>query len=360
MKKLFLLLILLIFPINVNAFSASATATIVMDMDSKRVIYSSNPHYVQTVASISKIMTAIVAIENGDLDKKVTAGKEVLAATGSSIYLQVGEKMTLKDLVYGLMMRSGNDSALTIAKAVAGSEKNFVELMNKKAKELEMNDTTFNNPHGLDLTEEGNYSSVYDMALLMSYAMENPIFQKIEKTKSYKVKTNKNTYTWKSKNKLLFNYKYTTGGKTGYTPKAKKTLVTSASNNDLNLTVVTFQDRNDFKDHKALYEETFKQYKSYDILDKGVISILGEDYYKNNELYIKNSFKYPLTLGEKETLTLKFKLEKKRDFNNNDKVGIVEIQVSNKKVHSENIYVKKEKTKIDFFTKVKNFFTNNS
>lgn len=345
---------------NVFATMDTATSSIVMDMDSKRILYSKNKDEKRLIASITKIMTATIALEKGKLTDKYTAGEEILEMYGTSIYLEYKEKMSLEDLLYGLMLRSGNDAALAISTAIAGSEEKFVKLMNEKAKELNMTDTTFNNSNGLDEETDGNLSSAYDMALLMSYAMQNPDFQTITKTKSYKVKTNKNVYVWKNKNKLLFNYKYAIGGKTGFTKKARRTLVTAASNNNLNLTVVTIQDGSDFKDHQSLYEEAFASYESYDILDKGTISIIGEDYYKNNELYIKNDFKYPLTLSEKETLILKFKLEKKREFSDNDKVGEVEVHVGDKKVHTESIYIQKEKTKVSFFEKLKNFFTNNS
>lgn len=359
-KKILCFIILLILPASVNAFDTNAKSVVLMDADSNRVIYNKNPHYIQSVASISKIMTAIVAIENGNLNKTVTVKEEILKAYGSAVYLKVGEKIKLEDLLYALMLRSGNDAALEIAYATIGSEEAFVNLMNKKAKSLGMKDTTFKNPSGLDEEDGGNLSSSYDMALLMSYAMKNEEFKTIVKTKYHKVKTNKNVYNWKNKNKLLFNYKYTTGGKTGFTKKAKRTLVTSASNNNLNLVVVTIRDSSDFSDHKKLYEEAFKTYETFNILNKGTVSVLGEDYYKENELYIKNSFNYPLTKSEKNALSLKFKIEKKRKFKDNDNVGSINVYIGDKKVHSEKIYVKKEKSKNSFFDKLKNFFTNNS
>lgn len=345
-------------PLTVNAFNSSAKSVVLMDMDSKRVIYSENPHYTASVASISKIMTAIVAIENSDIEKEITVGKEVLKAHGSGIYIKQGEKLKLKDLLYGLMLRSGNDAAVVIATHVGGSVSDFVKLMNEKAKKLEMTDTTFNNPSGLDDDEEGNYSSAYDMALLMSYAMQNDDFREIVKTKYYKLKTNKNVYEWKNKNRLLFDYQYTIGGKTGFTKKAGRTLVTSASKNDLNLTVVTIRDGNDFKDHEDLYEETFNNYQNYKILNKGTLSILGEDYYKDNQLYLKQDFSYPMTESEKNSVKLKFKLEKKREYKNKDKIGVAQIYIGNKKIHTENIYVKLEKEKLSLLEKLKRFLAN--
>lgn len=338
MKKIFVLFILL-FPFTAEAYGTSAKSAILMDMDSHRIIYGKDIHAVQSVASISKVMTGIVAIENSDINKKITVGDEVLKAYGSGIYIKPGEKLRIKDLLYGLMLRSGNDAALAIAVAVAGDVDSFVNLMNKKAKEIGMNDTEFNNPSGLD-EEKGNFSSAYDMALLMSYAMKNKNFRKITSTENYTLKTNKNVYEWRNKNKLLFTYKYITGGKTGFTKIAKRTLVTSASRDGLNLTVVTLNDGNDWEDHKNLYEEAFNQYTAYTLLKKGKLSIIGENYYKNNTLYIKKDVKYPLTDMEVNSLMLKYELVKKRNFKSGDKAGVVKVYLGDKSVYKENIYVK--------------------
>ena len=155
MKKLILLLLFLT-PIKIFAIDTSASSSILMDLDSKRILYEENIHNIRSVASISKIMTAVVAIESGKLDDKVKIGNEIKKSYGSGIYIKEGEILTLRDLLYGLMLRSGNDAALAIASYVGGSVDKFVELMNKKAKELKMTNTTFNNPSGLD-NDKGNY-----------------------------------------------------------------------------------------------------------------------------------------------------------------------------------------------------------
>ncbi len=357
MKK-FLIAILILLPINVNAYSTSASSAILMDMDSHRIIYAKNSHNIQSIASISKIMTAVIATENINIKTKVTIGDEIKQAYGSGIYIKKGEKLTIEDLLYGLMLRSGNDAALAIAVHTSGSVDNFVQKMNEKAKEIGMEDTTFNNPSGLD-EEKGNYSSAYDMALLMSYAMNNREFKRITGEKKYKLKTNKNTYIWHNKNKLLYSYKYTTGGKTGFTKIAKRTLVTSARKSDLNLTAVTLNDGNDWNDHRKLYEEAFKSYSSYKILNKGYISVLGENYYKNNKLYIKHNFKYPLLDSEKDNIKLKFKIEKKRNPNNKEKVGRVEVFLADKKIKTENIYLEIKDTKRkSLINKIKDWIKN--
>ena len=357
MKKLLITLLLLI-PINVHAYSTSAVSSVLMDTDSGRVIYAKNSHNIQSVASISKIMTAIIAIENINIKTKVTIGDEINKAYGSGIYIKKGEKLTIEDLLYGLMLRSGNDAALAIAKHTFGSVDEFVKKMNEKAAEIGMNDTTFNNPSGLD-EEKGNFSSAYDMCLLMSYAMHSSDFRRITGTKKYTLKTNKNIYVWHNKNKLLNSYKYTTGGKTGFTKIAKRTLVTSASKSGLNLTAVTLNDGNDWSDHKKLYEEAFKSYKSYKILNKGYISVLGENYYENDKLYLKHDFKYPLLNSEKDNIKLKFKIEKIRNPKNNEKVGKVEVFLADKKIKTENIYLEiKHISKKNLIEEIKDRITN--
>ena len=170
MKKI-ILIITLLFPFIIKGISTSATSAILMDTDNNRIIYSKNIHEVRSVASISKIMTALLAIESGKLDEEVKINSSINKAYGSAIYIKIGEKMKLRDLVYGLMLRSGNDAALAIADYVGGGVDNFVTMMNHKAKEIGMKNSKFNNPSGLD-EDKANYSTAYDMAILTSYAMK--------------------------------------------------------------------------------------------------------------------------------------------------------------------------------------------
>lgn len=342
--KYIIALIILIIPFNVGA-----TSTIAYEMNSNKILYSSNIHDQRSVASISKIMTAILAIESGKLNDMVLIGDEINKAYGSGIYIQKDEKMLLKDLVYGLMLRSGNDASFAIAKYVGGSVEDFVSLMNKKAQEIGMKNTIFNNPNGLE-DKGGNKSTAYDMALLTTYAMKNEDYKEITKTKKHVVKTNKNYYSWVNKNKLLFNYKYTTGGKTGFTEVAKRTLVTTASNNNLDIVIVTLNDGNDFNNHKYLYEQLFNEYKGYNILKKGDISILNLT--DDKQYYVKNDYIYPLKDTEKENIRLKFELENK-EYKNNDQIGKVKIYLGDDKIGEENVYVSIEE-KVTFWQKIVN------
>lgn len=355
MKKIIIFLIILLIPMNVSAYSSSATSTILMDTDNNRIIYANNIHNVRSIASISKIMTCIVAIENGNIDDLVVVDDAIKGSYGSGIYITKGEELTLKDLLYGLMLRSGNDAALMIADYVGRSIDDFVDLMNKKAKEIGMNNTTFNNPSGLD-SDKGNYSTAYDMALLTSYAMQNEIYREIVATKVYKLKTNKNTYVWNNKNKLLKTYKYTTGGKTGYTEKAKRTLVTTASKDNVNLVVVTLNDGNDFVDHKELYEEAFSEYKNYVILKEGYIEIIDEKYYSNVKYYIEDSFSYILRDDEKENIILKFELEKIYGYKTGDKIGTVSVIFEDKEIFKTDVFVEIKRKKINVWKKILGWF----
>ena len=348
MKKLLLILLI---PFYIKAYSTNAYSSILMDIDSGRVIYEDNANSIRSVASISKIMTGILAIESGKLNNTVNVDDEVLKAYGSGIYIKVGEEIKLEELVYGLMLRSGNDAALAIAKYVGKSVEEFVSLMNQKAHEIGMKNTTFNNPSGLD-QEKGNYSTAYDMALLMSYAMKNAVFRKIVGTKKITIKTNFNTYVWNNKNKLLGMYKYATGGKTGYTKIAKRTLVTTASKNGVNLVAVTLVDGNDFNNHKNLYEEAFKNYKNYKILDKDNLKIIGENYYQNCYYYLNKDFNYSLKENELNQIVIKIFLTKLPNYKSGDEVGKVIIYLKDKEIYNDKVYIKLQKKKTNFFKRL--------
>lgn len=332
MKKLFVVLfLLLIIPIKINAYNLGEAA-ILMEEDTKRVLVSKNMTKKKLIASTTKIMTAVIAIESGKTDKMVKVTDKVLEAYGSAIYLSIGEKMKLEDMVYGLMMQSGNDAALMIADFLGGEEK-FVERMNKKAKEIGMKNTTFANPHGLDEKNQ-NYSTAYDMALLMRYANSDPLFRKITGCKKHTVKTKEKTYVWSNKNKLLYTYKYTTGGKTGYTDKAHRTLVTSASRGDMSLIVVTLNDGNDFQNHKELYEYGFENYSMTKIFDKDKMNL------PNKKIYALDDYFYPITEAEKELINIDYKIKEKEKYKKGEKVGEAIIKLGNKVVHKEKLYIK--------------------
>lgn len=342
MKKLILSFVLLVLPIKVSAITASSA--IVMDLNSNRVFFEQNIHEQRLIASITKIMTAIVAIEYGNLDDTYEVSKEVLDAYGSAIYIEMGEKLTLKDLLYGLMLRSGNDAAVVIAKNIAGSMEAFAMLMNETASKIGMTNSYFYNAHGLEESDgTANLSTAYDMALLTKYAMENETFREIFATKNYSVKTNKKSYSWTNKNRLLHEYDFITGGKTGFTKKARRTLVTTASSNNIDLVVVTLNDPNDFEDHLTLYTEIFKKYEAIKVLDKKNFKIKEDTEYKNDTLYIKDDVYIPVLKEEKNSISIKYELFKNNNYMNGDVVGTAKIYIKEELVKEVNIYVEKNK-----------------
>ncbi len=357
MKKIVVIVVFLFFPVVVKAYSARNI--IAMDMDTNRVLYGESIHDQHLIASITKIMTAIVAIENSNMEELVEINEVVLKSFGSGIYVEVGEKISLKDLLYGLMLRSGNDAALAIADYVGGSVDDFVRLMNLKASEIGMKNTQFINPHGLENNKgEGNLSTAYDMALLSSYAMQNETYQEIVKTKNYVAKSDKKTYSWTNKNKLLKTYEYTTGGKTGFTEKARRTLVSTATKDDKNVTIVTLNDGNDWDDHEKLYESVFNAYQRELILDKNNFKIDKENYYKDS-LYIKDDVYVLLKEEEKKEVSLTINLRKLEEYEDQTLVGNVEIKLKEEVLKLVPIYVSKnqeENKKESFLKKIIGWF----
>ncbi len=340
MKKFLLSLIcLLIFPLNTWAISAEKA--IVMDLNSGRVLYELNSHDERLIASITKIMTCLITIMYSDLDKTVVVDEDVLAAYGSSVYLEVGEEIKLEDLLYGLMLRSGNDAAVAIANTVAGSMENFVYLMNEYAKTIGMKNTHFVNAHGLDVNGVGNTSSAYDMALLTKVAMQNETFKKIFGTQKYTASSNLKTYNWEGKNKLFGMYQYTTGGKTGYTIAAKRTLVTTASKDHKDLVIVTLNDGNDFNDHKNLYETYFNKYQAIKVITKGNLDI-DDTYYKKVDFYVKNDYYALVTKEEEKNLKLDIIIYKYDTVYDNVKIGEVKVMLNDTLLHTESIYAKNQ------------------
>ena len=351
-----------LFSMNLQTYAletnVSAHSAILMDQQSGRVLFEKNAHEKQRIASITKVMTAILAIESKKLEEKTKVSVRAVKTTGSSVYLQPNEEVLVKDLVYGLMLRSGNDAAVAIAEHVGGSLEGFVFMMNEKAKELGMTNTNFANPHGLD-DSDFHYSTPYDMALLTKYAMQNETYRTIAGTKFYKA-TSFSGY-WNNKNRLLNMYEYATGGKTGYTKLAKRTLISTATKDDLDLIVVTINAPDDWNDHQNLYETAFKNYKEVQVLPKGKIKEIKESFYKG-KVYLENSFEFPIVEGEEEKFEIEYKLlTPKTEWNESGEVpsvvGKAVVTLDGKVIKQLPIYfeqqVVKEKT---FFEKFKGIF----
>jgi len=350
-------------PQKVDAsIGVSAASAVLVEQKTGRVLFEKDAHTKRRIASITKIMTAILAIESGKMNQTVKVSEQATRAEGSSVYLKPGEKIKLNDLVYGLMLRSGNDTAVAIAEHVGGSLDGFVHIMNQKAKEIGMYNTHFANPHGLD-DHENHYSTAYDMAILMRYAMQNKTFQKITGTKVHKAPNPTENWDreWKNKNRLLSKYKYCTGGKTGYTKRAKRTLVTTATKGDMDLIAVTLNGPDDWNDHISMYEGGFKGFDMTEVVAKGKIEIANNKYFKN-QLYVKKSIVYPATKNEMELFTIKYKLNKPKykwtSTKNEEIVGKAAVYLDGKVVQETPIYFKslQEKKKKGLFDFIKEIF----
>lgn len=357
---------LLYFPHKAQASaSVSASSAVLMEQQSGRVLFEKSAHEKKRIASITKIMTAILAIESGKLDETVKVSDNAVGTEGSSIYLKPGEKIKLEDLVYGLMLRSGNDAAVAIAEHVGGSLDGFVFLMNQKAEEIGMENTHFANPHGLD-DHENHYSTAYDMALLTQYAMNDDTYKKISGTKVHRAPNPYEDWerVWKNKNRLLTElYEHTTGGKTGYTKRAKRTLVTTASKENLDLIAVTLNGPDDWNDHINMYEYGFNTYELVTVLKEGTLKKIDDSFYKN-KVFVERGIVYPVTKKERDLFEIKITLQKpKKEWRDGevepDLVGKATIYFSEKPLREAPIYYKRSDQKEDqsFFDHFKNLFS---
>ncbi len=331
MKKLYIVFLLLfLIPVKTNALTSSESICLI-DRSVNKVIYSINADKKKKTASIAKIMTAIVAIENGNLDTYIKVTKETTEQIGSKIYLQEDDEILLIDLIYGLMLRSGNDAAYLIAEGVSGYDE-FVVEMNQLAKKIGMKNTVFENPSGLD-EDTVNYSTACDMALLMSYAMENDVFREITGTKKHAAKTKNNNYLFINKHKLVNNFSFVTGGKTGYTKSAKRTLVTTAKKGDLELIVVSMNGPNDWKDHLNLFEYGFSKYEAIKLIDKKEFK--AKNYLYDYIPYIEKDIYVPLSDQDRASYSIILN----REYSEN--VGKIIVKINDEIVLEEPIYAYK-------------------
>ena len=345
---------LFLYPSFCLALCESSSSCILLDNDSGRVLYSKNINDKRLIASTTKLMTFLVAYENGNLDDVYTVGEEVLKMYGTSIYLSIGEKVSLNDLLYGLILRSGNDASMVIANNIGDNYDHFIKLMNDKALDLGMKNTVFKNPHGLD-EESENYSTSYDMALLSKYLHTIDFYLEVSSTKHYMMQTDLKSYDWYNRNKLLSLYSYTVSGKNGYTPKAGKTLVSGAFNNDLSLSAVSLDDGDIYNTHISLYNYGFDTFSRYMVVNKE--SFFYEDQYYGERLYVNESYYYPVKEEEKDKLRVVIQIVRGIDLSKSNKVGNLIVYFDEEEVFREDLFIDKNAgDDKSFFTKVKEFF----
>lgn len=258
-----ILVCVFVIPARAAGVSTSARAWALYCADNGEILCADNADERLPMASTTKIMTALLTLEEAQEENRVVTFTEEMTAEGSSMYLKVGEKVTLYDLAVGMMMQSGNDAANAAALAVGGSYEGFADMMNAKAEELGMRDTHFVTPSGLDDPE--HYTTAHDMAVLMAYALRNPLFSEITSQTSMTVdftSPSDKRVTYPNHNRLLSMYADCIGGKTGYTGTAGRCLVTAARRDGLTLVAVTLDDRDDWDDHMALYDYGFAHYRA--------------------------------------------------------------------------------------------------
>lgn len=249
---------------HARALSTSASSAILMDAGSGRVLYAQNTEEECSIASTTKLMTALAVVEHvPDLSALVTVPDEAVGVEGSSIYLNYGEQLTIEQLLYGLLLQSGNDAAVALAIVCAGDVKTFVGWMNDKAQELGLSHSHFENPNGLE--GEAHYSCARDMAILAQAVLRNPCLSAIVSTKSYSF----GVRTLVNHNKLLWRYPGCVGLKTGYTQKAGRTLVSAATQGHTTLIAVTLHDPDDWDDHVALLDYGFQTWHSHLLASAG-------------------------------------------------------------------------------------------
>ncbi len=240
---------------NQGEVLVSAKSAILMDGHSRKILYAKSATDPCLIASTTKIMTALVVLEQAkDLDATVIVTDHWVSIEGSSMYLKAGDEVSIRGLLYGLMLNSGNDAATALAETIGGDEASFVAMMNEYAERFGMKDTHFSNPHGLDATD--HYSTAYDLALLMAEAMKNQEFRKICHTRTITI----DGYELFFHNKLLNRYPYCVAGKTGYTVAAGRTLVTASEKDGQLLIAVTLNAPDDWNDQIAMYDYGFNNY----------------------------------------------------------------------------------------------------
>lgn len=279
----------------------SAQCAVLMDGNSGRVLLNRNGEAERPIASITKIMTALVSVERADLNEKVPVREEYTRTEGSSMYLKPGETITMEELLYGLLLESGNDAALAVAGHLGGNTETFVEWMNERAKALGLSHTHFVNPSGLN--DEQHYSTALDMATITRAAMENETFSKIFSTKTIAI----GDRYLKNHNRLLWEYPGAIGGKTGFTKCAGRTLVTCAKRGDQWLIAVTLNAPGDWADHTALFDYGFAAYPETQLCgEEEEICTIPVTCGNADAVAVrpKTSLYYPLNAGESVTTVL--------------------------------------------------------
>lgn len=373
MKKLIrfavcLLVTLSLFPAKVYAFapdfSVSALSAVVINADTGGIVYEKSAFAQRAMASTTKIMTALLTIEAGGLDKKFTVDSYAIQVEGTSMGLSQGDIVTRRALLYGILLPSGNDAANAAAVSVSGSMGKFVELMNRKAEELGLVNTHFANPSGLDA--DGHYTTAYDLAMLTKTALENPVFAEICRCADARVEFGNPPYlrSLANSNKMLWQYEGCYGVKTGFTDNARRCLVSAAEREGVRLICVTLNAPDDWEDHRKMLDYGFTQVTRTEVVlpSPASIPVIGG---KAEQVKLSLGEKVTLPLSRDEIKSVSFKLSAEpflyAGFEPGKKVGTVEIYLEDELIRKVSLItaegVERSEEKLGFFEKIFKFLS---
>ena len=282
-----------------DGMELSAKSAVLLEESTGHILYEKDSKTRRPMASTTKIMTALCAIELGGLDREITVTDKTVGVEGSSIYLKAGDKITLEELVWAVMLESANDAAETLATELGGSVEGFAEVMNKKAAELGLENTHFTNPHGL--SEENHYTTAEDLAKLAAYAMKNEQFREIASTDYHKIDYGESVRNLRNHNKMLRMYDGAVGVKTGFTKLSGRCLVSAAEREGLTLVAVTLDAPDDWNDHSKMLDYGFSSLMRLNLIDSGeaayIMPCIGGD---GRQVLVRNTESLSLVLPRGE------------------------------------------------------------
>lgn len=348
--SLFFLLTTLAQNVYADNIYIDAVSAIALDVDSKLVLYEKNAYNPIEIASTTKIVTALVAIKCGDLSKKITISEKAASIRGSEIGFKSGEEISLRELLYGFMLRSGNDGAIAIAEGISGSVDEFLKLMNEYALEIGLLNSNFESPHGLDSTN--HYSTAYDLALVTAKAKEIKLFNDIVSSKDIDAKEYNFTRSYHNINKILWLLPNSTGVKTGYTGKAGKCLVTSVKINNRDVIIITLNSAPRWRETQKISKYIEKNYEYKKIVSKEEtlehLSIKGGS--NNVEIVSKRDIIIPVKIDSNIQIKIKKPLHQVcAPVCKGDKIGRIDIYENSKLLFTEALVAKNSVEKLSFF-----------
>ncbi len=346
--------------VEAKAFNCSASGMCVIEASSHRVLYERNKDAKLPMASTTKVVTALTVLNNcTDLDQVITVDDKAVGVSGTSIYLRYGEQLSVRDLLYGLMLRSGNDAATALAIHVGGSVENFAKMMTQTAVDCGAVNSHFANPHGLDDPE--HYTTAYDLALITAKALENPVFSKIVSTVNYQIKETEQSQIrfLHNKNRLLNSLDGCIGVKTGFTNKAGRCLVSATERDGMKVVCVVLNCGPMFEESAQLLNSAYNDYSMQTIVPANT-HLANKTFMdvKNNMLYVycKENIAYPVRAGENLDFDVQYRYLKIKPQNDSE-IGIVDVFCEKHLIKSAKLYtinsieLLQKKDILDSFTK---------